>query len=226
MNVLDKLSGAADLGPQKFGAVWGSIFVLSAVAAAQKFPEYPIRSAAEYSLCQTKNGIRVAIEPVSEVNKQKKHFGAKFGSQGFLPVLVILENASEGGSILLRRDLVTYGIEGDRSRGAAGEFSARSKTGEAVALAGFAAISIPTMVIGLKMIAAASDVKRNILVKELRSQTIAPGKSGSGFLYVPVGKPGAGKRKVILNIPLSLDDGQETLVFTFDLEVPGGEKEK
>jgi hypothetical protein len=69
-------------------------------------------------------------------------------------------------------------------------------------------------------------VKRNILVKELRSQTIAPGKSGSGFLYVPVGKPGAGKRKVILNIPLSLDDGQETLVFTFDLEVPGGEKEK
>jgi hypothetical protein len=206
---------------KRSGAVLWAILLLSA-EAAQKFPEYPVRSASEYSSCQTKNGITVAIEPVGDGEKQKKYFGAKFESQGFLPVLVVLENASKGSSMLLRKDLVTYGIDGDQSRSAAGEFSARSKSGEAVAVAGFAAISVPAMVIGLKLIAAASEVKQNILVKELRSQTIAPGKSGSGFLYVPVGKPGIGKRKVILNIPLSLDDSQETLVFTFDMEIPGG----
>jgi hypothetical protein len=89
-----------------------------------------------------------------------------------------------------------------------------------VGLAGAAALSLPAMFIGLKMIANASEVKQNILVKELRSQTIAPGKRGSGFLYLPVGKSGSQKRKVTLTIPLSVDDKQEDLVFTFDLEVP------
>src|SRR5262245_66290170 len=73
------------------------ISLLTAGVAAQKFPEYPVQSASQYPSCQTKNGIRVAIEPIGEGDKQKKYFGAKFESQGFLPVLVVLENASEGG---------------------------------------------------------------------------------------------------------------------------------
>lgn len=82
------------------------------------------------------------------------------------------------------------------------------------------------MFIGLKMIAGASEVKQNILVKEIRSQTIAPGKAGSGFLYVPIGKPGSEKRQVTLSVPLSLSDQQESLVFTFNLEVPSDGNKK
>ncbi len=193
-----------------------------------KFPAYPARSASDYSSCQTQKGIRVAIEPVSEGDQQKKYFRTKFDSQGFLPILVVLENGSGGSSLLLRRDLVTYHLKDQQvtfNSGAAP--SARSKGGERAALgAGVAlattsamGVALPLMFIGLKMIAGASEVKQNILVKELRSQTIPPGKSGSGFLYVPVGKPGASKRTVVLNVPLSLDDSSETLVFTFDLEV-------
>src|SRR5262245_36701420 len=109
------------------GLVLSLISLLTAGVAAQKFPEYPVQSASQYSSCQTKNGIRMAIETVGEGDKQKKYFGTKFGSQGFLPVLVVLENTSEGSSVLLRRDLVTYGIGDNQSRGAAGDVSAKSK---------------------------------------------------------------------------------------------------
>jgi hypothetical protein len=211
---------------RRIGVVLSLTLLLASQSAAQKFPEYPVLSASQYSSCQTKNGIRMAIEPVNEGDKQKKYFGVKFESQGFLPVLVVLENASESSSALLRRDLVTYGIGDNQSKsGAAGDISAKSKTGETVAVAGAVAF-LPAMFIGAIMVARATEVKQNILVKELRSQTIAPGEAGSGFLYVPVGKPGTEKRKFRLNVPLSLDDSQETLGFTFDLEVQGGGNKK
>ncbi len=203
---------------RKLVVVLGSIFLLSGMAAAQEFPEYPVFSASEYSSCQTRNGIRVAIEPLGEKEKQKKHFGTSFESQGLLPVLVVLENDSIGSSLLLQRDLVTYRSEDDLTKEyAGGATSVRSKSGEVIAVAGAGGV---LMFVGLKMIAGASKVKQNILVKELRSETIAPGKVGSGFLYLPVGKPGLGKRKGKLTISLSLDDRQEAIVFTFDVEVP------
>lgn len=213
---------------RKLELVLWSILLLSTVAAGQKFPEYPVRSASQYSSSQTKNGIRVAIEPVGDGDQQKKYFRTKLESQGVLPILVVLENGSDGSSLLLRRDLVTYHLKDQQTTAISGAApSARSKGGERAALgAGVAlattsamGVALPLMFIGLKMIAGASEVKQNILVRELRSQTIAPGKSGSGFLYVPVGKPGASKRVVVLNVPLSLDDSSETLVFAFDLEV-------
>ena len=211
---------------RRIGVVLSLTLLQASQSAAQKFPDYPVLSASQYSSCQTKNGIRMAIEPVNEGDKQKKYFGVKFESQGFLPVLVVLENASESSSALLRRDLVTYGIGDNQSKsGGAGDISAKSKTGETVAVAGAVAF-LPAMFIGAIMVARATEVKQNILVKELRSQTIAPGKAGCGFLYVPVGKPGTEKRKFRLNVPLSLDDSQETLVFTFDLEVQGGGNKK
>ncbi|MGH9873332.1 MAG: hypothetical protein ACRD9S_12830 [Pyrinomonadaceae bacterium] len=203
---------------KRFLAVLLSMFLLNAVASAQKFPDYPVRSASQYSSCQTKNGIRVAIEPVGEKDKQKKHFGTSFESQGLLPVLVVLENDSASSSLLLQRDLVTFRIEDDQTKGySGGAASVRSKTGEVVAVAGAGGL---VMFIGLKMIAGASEVKQNILVKELRSQTIAPGKAGSGFLYLPVGKPRKEKRKGTLMVAVSLDDKDEAIRFTFDLEVP------
>jgi hypothetical protein len=120
--------------------------------------------------------------------------------------------------------LVTYRSEEDLTKDySGGATSVRSKSGEVIAVAGAGGV---LMFIGLKMIAGASKVKQNILVKELRSQTLAPGKAGSGFLYLPVGKPGSGKRKGTLTIPLSLDDRQEALVFTFDVEVPGDGNKK
>jgi hypothetical protein len=73
---------------RRVGLVLCTILLLSAVADAQRFPEYPVGRASQYSSCQTKDGIRVAIEPLGEKEKQKKHFGTSFESQGLLPVLV------------------------------------------------------------------------------------------------------------------------------------------
>ncbi|MFN7947683.1 MAG: hypothetical protein U0Z53_20200 [Blastocatellia bacterium] len=166
---------------------------------------------------------------------QKKYFGTKFESQGFLPVLVVLENEAADSGLLLLRDQITYHIGDSQIKGgSAGSPVVGSKAGQSVAaVAGVAMAtgtvlggSVPMMFIGLKMIAAASQVKQNILVRELRSQTISPGKTGSGFLYVPVGKPATEQRKVALNIALTLADRPDEFVFTFELDIPGGGNKK
>lgn len=221
---------------KRCGAILWSVFLLNTVVAEDKFPPYPVKSATLYSSCQTKNKIRVAIEPISEREQQKKHFDITFESQGFLPVLVVLENGADDGSLLLQRDLVTYHIKDDQTKGnSTGSPVVGSKAGQsvtavamvAVATASALGIAVPAMFIGLKMIAAASKVKQNILVQELRTQTIPSGKAGSGILYLPIGKPGTGKRVVVLNIPLSITGSQEHQeLFTFELEVNGSGKEK
>jgi hypothetical protein len=188
-----------------------------------KFPDYPVQSASQYSSCQTKNGISLAIEPVQDADEQKKYFGTKFGGQGFLPVLVVLENASEDSSLLLQKGLITYRIEGKESKEVNGSVSVRSKSGEVVGLYGAIALSLPAMFVAAALLSSASKVQQNILVKELRSQTIAPGKAGNGFLYLPIGKPeksNTEKRKLLLTIPISLDDKPEKVEFVFELEIP------
>jgi hypothetical protein len=210
---------------KNFSLIFLAMFSLNSVAVAQKFPAYPVQPASQYASCQTQNNIRVAIEPISDEDQQKKYFGTKFGAQGFLPVLVVVENGAAGGGLLLRKDAITYGIESEQTKSDAGDVSTKSKAGNTVAIASVAALSVAGMFVALKLIAGASEVKQNILVKELRSQTIAAGNTGSGFLYVPVGKPGAAQRKTILNVPLALADSQETLTFTFELAAPSGGKQ-
>ena len=85
-------------------------------------------------------------------------------------------------------------------------------TGGAVGVAG------PAMFLGLKMIASASEVKQNVLRNELRTQTISPGKSGSGFLYLP---PAVAGGRITLRIPISMSDQSEPLHFDFPVaEIP------
>src|SRR5262245_60511405 len=96
---------------KNFGLFFVVILLLSAVVAAQRFPEYQVRLASEYPSCQTKNEISIAIEPVNDEEKQKTHLGTKLSPHGFLPVLVVLENGSSSSSVLLHRALVTYHIE-------------------------------------------------------------------------------------------------------------------
>ena len=200
---------------KRLGTALFAIFLLNVLAVAQKFPDYPTKAASQYSSCQTKDGIRVAIEAVADKDEQKKYFGANLGSQGFLPVFVIVENTLENSSVLLKRDRVTYHLEGKSESDK--KVSVNSTSGQVLAIAGAGGA---LMFVGLKMMADASKVRQNIFMRELRTATVSPGKSFSGFLYVQVGKHGPVKRQLTLTLLLALDDKKEETPFSFSMEVP------
>jgi len=59
-------------------------------SAAQRFPDYPVHPAREYTVKIAKEGILVAGEPVWEVDQQKKYFGTNLRAGGYLPVLLVI----------------------------------------------------------------------------------------------------------------------------------------
>jgi hypothetical protein len=61
----------------------------------------------------------------------------------------------------------------------------------------------------------------NLLAKELRSQTVAPGKSGGGFVFVPAGKSA---REVFLDVPVLGGPSDQEIHFHFQIEMRSGKQ--
>lgn len=195
------------------------IFILSLMASAQDFPNYPMQSASEYPNSQTKDGVHAALQLLSDVTEQKKYLGVNLSEQGFLPVLMVVENGTEGSSVLLQTELVTHKVENLAASDSGKKVNISTKKGVAMTFVPFTAGFL-----GLKGIKDAYKVKQNIMVKHLQSKTIPPGKTHSGFLYIPVGKNGTEERKLTLNIKLSFDDKQEGTNITFEVNIPKDSK--
>ncbi len=67
-------------------------------------------------------------------------------------------------------------------------------------------------------------VRMNLLAKELRSQTVSPGTSGGGFVFVPTGKVGNPVREVFLDVPVKGGPSNQDINFYFRIEMEGARK--
>lgn len=77
----------------------------------------------------------------------------------------------------------------------------------------------PGIIDGLMVAQAASklsNVRMNLLKKELRSQTVSPGKGGGGFVLVPTGK---GAKEVFLDVPVKDGASNEDIHFYFQIDM-------
>ena len=210
---------------RRFSLVLAVLFLVRLPANAEKkFPPYPVHSAREYTLSREESGIVVALDPLFEKETQKTFLGANLLSKGVLAVQVIVENSPARGSLMIRKDHIRYGLDDGVALERAGGPAIRSNTGAGVALAGAALISLPAMFVGLKMIANATVVQQHLLVCELRSQTVAEGKTASGFIFVPVGPGSATARKVGILIPLITGNDGTELNFAFRFDLPLGKE--
>ena len=50
---------------------------------------------------QTRDGVRIYIRPLQDINEIKKYFGANLLKKGILPIFVLAENKSEAASFLV-----------------------------------------------------------------------------------------------------------------------------
>ena len=182
-----------------------SLIPLSCLAAT--FKEYPTRPAIDCAVSAERAGFVIGVQPVEDLKEQETYFHTKLSSKGFIPIFIVLQNASSGDSFLFDKARVTYGP----SNSSVSTPEARSKAGEGVAVGSLAAVSLAGAIDAVKLMANASQVQQNILKSEVQSKTLSPGGSEHGFLYVPAPKKGP-REKIHLRVPITRAGTDETFV--------------
>jgi hypothetical protein len=89
-------------------AAFGCVIVQWA-DAAQKFLDYPVRKASEYAVHTERSGVTIGVQPIEDLGEQKAYFDAKLTTRGFIPVFVVIENASSTDSFLFDQTNIGYG---------------------------------------------------------------------------------------------------------------------
>src|SRR5271165_2877704 len=155
--------------------------------ASHHFPDYPVRPAGEYSNKEATAGLIVAVEPVEDPEQQKTYFNAHLSTKGILPVFIVIQNTSATDSYLFDRSAVGLGDTGGPT-GKSGRKTASLRTSGGL--------------VDLALINDVTDVRDNMVKKEVRSKTLSPGSSVYGFFYVPV-PTDVPRGKIHLQVPLT-----------------------
>lgn len=166
------------------------------VLAGHRFIEYPVRPIEEYSNKVIGKGSIVAVLPMEDVNEQKTYFGTNLNRRGILPVLIVVRNTSPSDTCLLDQSEVGLGQEQELTG------KGTRKTASQLGSGGL---------LDLSLVREVTDVRDNLVRRELRSGTVPPGKTIFGFVYVPI-PTDAPRAKVHLEVPLTNQQSGETEV--------------
>lgn len=172
------------------------LFVVQPGYASHHFPDYPVRPAGEYTNKVVTPGLIVAVEPVEDLAEQKTYFDSRLSSKGILPVFLVIQNTSATDSYLFDKSAVGLGDAAEvTGKGA-------RKTASQLGSGGLVDLSQNNDV---------TQVRENLMKKEVRSKTLSPGSSVYGFVYVPV-PTDAARKKIHLQVPLTNVQSGETEV--------------
>jgi len=176
------------------------IFILSPAFASRQLPEYPAKAAGDYSIKAADAGAIVGIEPLDESGLQKTYFNARLTEKGILPVFVVVQNTSATDSIIFDKSAIGLAdpadLSGKQNR------SIASKLGSGGLL-------------DLGQMRDITDERENMMKKQIRSKTLAPQTSVSGFVYIPVPR-GQQRPKIHLQVPITGLQSGETTVLNLD----------
>ena len=176
------------------------IFILSPAFASRQLPEYPAKAAGDYSIKAADAGAIVGIEPLDESGLQKTYFNAHLTEKGILPVFVVVQNTSATDSIIFDKSAIGLAdpadLSGKQNR------SIASKLGSGGLL-------------DLGQMRDITDERENMMKKQIRSKTLAPKTSVSGFVYIPVPR-GQQRPKIHLQVPITGLQSGETTVLNLD----------
>lgn len=172
------------------------LMVAQAAYGSHHFPDYPVRPAGEYANKVSKGGLIVAVETVEDLDQQKIYFNSNLGSKGILPLLIVVQNVSATDEYLFDKSAVGLGDPASPTGKGA------RKIGSLLGSGGL---------LDLTLIRDATDLRENLMKKEVRSKTLSPGSSLHGFVYVPVPTDGP-RKKMHLQVPLTDAQSSETEV--------------
>lgn len=171
------------------------LFLIQPGYASHHFPDYPVQPASAYSNKMAKAGLIVAVEPVEDPTQQKTYFNSQLSSKGILPVLIVIQNTTTDTYLF---DKSAVGLADAPEVTGKGTRKTASKLGSGG-------------LIDLTLIIEVTEVRENLMKKEVRSKTLSPGFSVYGFIYVPV-PTDTPRKKMHLQVPLTNAETSETKV--------------
>lgn len=172
------------------------LFLVQLGSASYHFPDYPVRPAGEYANKVAKAGLIVSVEPVEDPEQQKRYFNSHLSSKGILPVFIVIQNTSATDTYLFDSSAVGLADAPEVTGKGARKTASRLGSGGLV---------------DLTLITDASDVRENLMKKQVRSKTLSPSSSVHGFVYVPV-PTDAARKQIHLQVPLTNSQSGETEV--------------
>jgi hypothetical protein len=191
---------------------------------ASRLPDYPTMPVAEYGPHKTADGVTVAIHPITSATEARKYFGMNPLKSNILPVLVVVENKHAQDNYIIRKERI--GLAGPQEapdRGAVGSSGGANAVGVAAGVAIVAApIAAPALLVTFAaMKSQADEIKRNFATKELQQETIAPGTTKGGFVYLqlPPGTERGGRG--VMHVELWEPVSKTPRSFDFDIRLTG-----
>ena len=170
--------------------------VLLSCAAAngycKSYPDPPIREFSEYNLTSEGNDLRIAIYPITDKRESKKYFGKHLVKSGLLPIQIIYFNDSPDRIYTVLKEEISYSVGDEIGLVEQPNDKFKGTAGKTLGIASAIAISPIGLLTGGALSARANSLRHNLSKKELRDQSLAPGGSTSGFIFVPIDKKRSG----------------------------------
>jgi hypothetical protein len=161
-----------------------SLIIVLNGCGTMKLPKYEPQPVEQYQYSKKKNGLAIAIYPMTNREETKKYFGTDLLSSNVLAVLVVADNRSSSSSFILSKDkLSLYGIDFKADSAVSHNDVTDPSAGTAINTAGAVFVSAPLLIIGAQMFSNSAAIKHNFRVKEMQSQTISPKEKTHGFAY-------------------------------------------
>ena len=165
-----------------------ALAILATGCGTMKIPPYT-GGASAAALTRDSQGLAIAAEPWTDRKQVNTYFKADTEDRGLGIIYVRAENKSTDANWLLTEESVRLvntvwaggNVRDQRIEGEYGGASAVGYTG---------AVLVSPIMIGIagKLLSDATIMERNMVDKEWRNQTLAPGQSAEGFLYFNVPK--------------------------------------
>jgi len=202
------------------------VFALSG-CTTKVIPVYQAKSVSAYKLNSTKNGLSIAVHPITDPKESEEYFGIDLIKSKILAVMVKAENAVGSSSKTLSPENFSFDRKhiGQSSTKASDEFG-ESLVGEGVGLAGVASlmiipiVSLPLVFVGMKMTSDATEVRHNLERKAFRSKTLSAGKQTNGFMYFKLPEKELGPDEMwVIRINARDMKNKETINFEFNMDL-------
>jgi hypothetical protein len=186
-----------------------------------ELPKYPVGSAVSYPDSVTKDGLIVAAKPILDKNDSQKYFGADLIASNILAILVVAENHNLSSSFIIDNRNISL-LHYEKKEDSLHIAESDNSSGVAMSAVGGLLLS-PLLIVGgvlqgAKTYSDAGMVRYNFESQALKSHTLSPGDSTSGFVYFQVPKGGLQKK---LSIHIESENLQNREIEKFNLVIPG-----
>lgn len=183
--------------------------------------QYPVQPVDSYSQTESRNGLTVAIKPVTDKQELLHYFGFDLRDSGVLSIYVVIENSNTKGSFIVSDGSFVLGEEtSSENMHSPDDKNIASPTGGgAIAIGSFVTPLIvfpPVFIAGAHLANDASRKNLNVAINKFQTGTVSPGETEYGFAYFQVPKEINGNMVFMV----TLDDlgSSDQIDFSFNID--------